>query len=278
LSQLKLQNNTNYQLKKIIVVCDGCTDNTISTVKSFKLPKISIIINRLRLGQSASQNIIFSQTKTDFVIIFEADTIPLSKKYLDILLSTHIKNENIGISQGFPKLLPATTFIGKTLTSQRGLYQKILRYSVKKTNLYCSGRGGRAFSRKVYADLRWPPSVPEDVYALLWCKNRNISCVHIRSAITMYRGVESFTDFLLEVQKNDSGKSALKSYFTNNDVNSIYSRSLSHNFLLFIYFLLKHPISFVTYAFLKLISHVVLQEKLFTDFWLQTKSTKLLFK
>jgi len=142
---------------------------------------------------------------------------------------------------------------------------------------FSSGRGGRAFSKKVYSKLVWPPAVPEDTYALLWCRKNKIRNVFQRSAVCRYKIPEQFADLLRERQKIRSGEAALKKYFSPEAMRMMYHKPKSYIFKPLVYFIFRYPMAFGGYVVLKFKLYSSITNKRFTDFWPTTHSTKILY-
>lgn len=82
-----LKHKTRHQLEKIIVVASGCTDSTVSIVKQ-KMKKdnrILLVKERKRKGKYSGINKIFSQNKSPFLVMTDADCL-LAKGTVDFLL------------------------------------------------------------------------------------------------------------------------------------------------------------------------------------------------
>lgn len=267
------QKNNNFILKDIIVVSDGSTDKTIEKIKNIRSKKIKIIQNNIRRGQIYCQNYIFSKANTDVVIIIEADTNPDSKYFITNLLKPIISDKKIGLVQGLMKPYPPTKLIDKILYSQFLVYTDSL-VKDRVRNTIPSGRGGRAFTKLVYKKLRWPPSVPEDDYAYLWCVSKNIKTVLESKAICRFRLPKTLSDYLKETKKNKLANDKIMKLFPKDIIEKNFSIGLDEKLNNFFILLMKNPILCILYFFLKLAATTRLRNGTFTDFWSTTKSTK----
>lgn len=270
------QEESYFTLTKIIVVSDASRDNTVEKVEQIDDRRISLVNHKHRKGQIFSQNEIFSLVNTDIVILLEADTIPQGKNYLYELLLPIIDNKKVGLVQGSWKPLPSQTFTGKVFSTQMLFYQELTENSEDASSLLCSGRGGRAFTERVYKQFHWPQSVPEDVYALSWCQKNNIMTVFQKSAICNYRSPQSFSDYVKERQKIKSAELSLFKYFSPEYIHVMYHRSFPLLVKLFLYFYMRHPILAFCYTILKMRGKMLLAHKDFSDFWPTTDTTKIL--
>ena len=63
---------------EILVVCSGCTDDTVKIVKRFekKDSRIKPIIEEQRTGKASAVNKILSKAKGELILFISADTLP----------------------------------------------------------------------------------------------------------------------------------------------------------------------------------------------------------
>lgn len=90
---------TKEPIDEIIVVCSGCTDNSISICQTFK--GIKLIVQEKREGKASAVNQIIQNAIGDIVILESADTIPSSFAF-KYLLRPLCENNNVGIVGAHP--------------------------------------------------------------------------------------------------------------------------------------------------------------------------------
>lgn len=75
LESLCLQQYNLCNIEKIIVYCDGCSDNTINEIKEFmeKSSIVSFYEGKERIGKTRMLNRIFSENESDFLLVLDAD-------------------------------------------------------------------------------------------------------------------------------------------------------------------------------------------------------------
>lgn len=269
LTAIITQQETCFDTKRVIVVSDHSTDKTVAQVQSVHDERIQLIKNRSRQGQIYCQNKIFSLADTDVVVIFEADTCPDTADYLNRLIQPLLNDSTIGLAQGLPRPLPAKTFTEKVLSAQVKAYQKYV--GPRDTS---PGQGGRAFTREVYSNLRWPKAIPEDRFALFWCRQKGIKTWLQKTAICLYRCPQHFSDYAIKRQKVKSGLMALGAYFSEDDINISHQKALLTRLTMIGYFFITNPIYFLFYAIFMLELRRRLQRLAFTDFWPVAQTTK----
>lgn len=87
---------------EIIIVCSGCTDNTVEMVKFFQeqTPKIKLLIEEKRKGKASAINRILLEAKGKVIIFVSADTLPNEKCFNNLLKKMELPN--VGIVCGNP--------------------------------------------------------------------------------------------------------------------------------------------------------------------------------
>lgn len=246
------QKEKGFTLRNIIIVSDGSTDRTAEIVKSIKNKRVVLVVNKNRLGQNVSQNIIFSMVKTDVVVLFEADTRPSNSMYIARLLSQLRQSDNVGLVYGNIEPVGSKTLIGRTLDKQFSIYHRNLLLR-RGSSFFTSGRSGRAFTGVVYEQLRWPVDVPEDAYAHFWCKNNAVKIAFSSRAVTYFKTPQTKRDFFVAHHKIKTARAALVKHFPDSLLKSHFKRDLAFSLSLFLSFILKYPFYFATYLYLQIL-------------------------
>lgn len=186
LSDLLRQQQTTYRLTRIIVVSDASTDKTARIVSNLKNPQITLVQMKKRCGQALSQNQILKKTRSDVLVLLNADVRIASLQCIERLIAPITKSTADLVSCRVTALPPD------------GWFERILFISTKmKESLYESLRGGnniytchgrvRAFSRRFYSVFRFPRVVAEDAYSYLACKNLGFTYRYVKDASVSYR-------------------------------------------------------------------------------------------
>lgn len=252
LTVLLSQIENGFYLRNIIVVSDGSTDRTAELVKSLKDPRVVLVVNKKRLGQNTSQNIIFSMSRSDLVVLFEADTYSSSNNYLVRLFSPLRKKKHIGFAYGNIEPVGSNSLLGHILDSQFMIYHRIL-LKHRGSPFFTSGRSGRAFTRDIYKRLRWPVDVPEDAYALFWCKNNAVKIAFSSGAVTYFKTPQTKRDFFVAYHKISTARAALAKHFPATLLRSHFKRNLFFRFSIILSFIRLAPLYFVLYGYLRTI-------------------------
>lgn len=278
LKSIVSQKQSDFTVKKIIVISDASTDGTNKIVEQIRDKRILFLKNKKRRGQNYCQNRIFELSKSDVVVLFEADSYPSDFNYLSELLKPLDNNKKIGLIQSNPKPMSPKKFPEKIFYNHDSAYAKYAINENSPEEFFMSGVGGRAFTKKVYKKLIWPQAVPEDAYANIWCKQHNIKMVFRPEAVCLYRLPQTLEDFLKKRQKITAGQKALTKYFPPSLVNEKYTLPLGLKIKMGVYLIIKSPIFLAGYLVFLLAEKFLSRESQFTDYWQIAITTKNLFE
>lgn len=270
------QEQASYILDQIIVVSDCSEDDTDEIVRLLKNKRITLLRNPRRKGQSYCENLIFRKSKSEVLVLFEADTILRSVNYLDNLLKSFSDKRNIHLVQGNIAHVLPKTFIGRVVSHHEHILTKCYKRYYKKKKEISTGRGGRAFSKSLYKEVKIPTGVPEDAYIHLWCKNNGLFTEFTDEATAYYQTPQSFNDFLLSEKKMFRAERSLRKRFSKDHVDRHYKKGIRIACLYVVFSSFANPFLFLSYVFMKAAAFVMVPNDTFSDFWESSRSTKQL--
>src|SRR3989344_4606922 len=273
---LTTQKENGFKTEEILVVSDESRDKTNKIVKQFNNKLVKLIVNKNRMGQIHCQNLIFKLSRSDILVLLEADTIPQGKNYLANLVNPLVKDNRIEVTQGNIQLSLPRNLFQKMLFYHQRIYLKLVFSNEKTKNWVCLGRGGKAFSKSFYKNFSWPKNVPEDLYTFLYCKLNNIGYKYIDESKCLYQLPSLYKDLLKERQKIISGKQALESCFPPALLDQYYKKPGSLKLKMLLSFMVSKPLLCFIYILYSLRLSRDLENKSFTDLWPSTPSTKKL--
>lgn len=87
---------------EILVVCSGCTDNTVKIVQeyAFNDSRVNAYVENKRYGKASAINLILAKAKGDFIIFISADTLPQKDCFTN--LTSKLKDPKVGLVCGKP--------------------------------------------------------------------------------------------------------------------------------------------------------------------------------
>jgi glycosyltransferase involved in cell wall biosynthesis len=185
LTTILVQEERGFALKKILVVSDASTDETVREVKAIKDPRVQLIDRAIRGGKNNGINVIFENADTDVVALLDADILLESSKTLSILINPFITDAELSGVSGCALPFPAKNFVQKVLTAGWNMWND-LRLHTPGAELYRSEGTIRAFRNSLYTQMRFEDGVTDEWFPYLYCRKYGYKFGFAPDAITYY--------------------------------------------------------------------------------------------
>ena len=215
LESILKQKGNNFTIDKIIVVCDGCTDNTarIAGECSGKYKNIQVIDDHQRLGQAKRLNQLYKLNKSDIFITFDAD-VTLGTKYVVSELVKFFNDSQVGLVGGRVYPVRQQKFIGKALEIQEYFWSKVIDSINNGENLHSHTGPVSAASKKFLQLLKRPDNIIANDHFLYFSAIKNN--FKYRSANKAYVYIKvpaTFGDYMKQSTRFISSAKDIKEYF-----------------------------------------------------------------
>ena len=277
LLELLNQKQSIFELEKVIVVSDGSTDGTVAKVKIIKNPQVMVIDNLERKGKPYRLNQLFENSKSDTLVILDADTLLQDKLFLESLVKPIIEHKADLTSAAIEELEPKT-FIQKMLKASMAFKKYIFERYREGNNLYtCHGRA-RAFSRRLYSSIQFTDTIADDAFSYLFCKAKKYKYYFAKEAKVYYQLPENLVDHEKQSIRFFQSKKDLVRTFGEELVQSEYRLPFILSIQSFAKTLVSYPFIvpyFTTVSWLKIKSSLSTQR---TSKWDVAESSKNLKK
>ncbi len=214
LESLVKQKGSNFVIEKIIVACDGCTDQTVLKVKEMikKYSLITLIDDHKRLGKSARMNAMYTTLQTDIFISFDAD-VKIKDNVLSKITSA-FNNPHIGLVGGRVAILPQKTIIGKALQAQEYFWTQVILSFNKGNNVQSHTGPVSAGSKEFLQRLHRPKNIVADDHFLYFEAVRNNFLYSSVSHLNVYINVpQTFRDYLQQTHRFLNSAEQLRTHF-----------------------------------------------------------------
>lgn len=188
-------------IKEIIIVSSGSTDNTDQIVRDYssKHKKVRLITEKERRGKYAAINKVLPAAKSNIIVQVSADVLPKNNTIEE--LCKPLLDPAVGIVGGHPiPLNKKTCFMGFLVHFQWDLHHEICLLKPKFGEII-------AF-RKVFKQLPGNCVCDEENIASL-INDRGFKLCYAPHAIVYNKGPENFTDFIIQRRKIYSGHLSL---------------------------------------------------------------------
>ena len=163
------------RINKTIVVNDGSTDATLGRIYSLdenikqKL-NIKVINLEKNLGKANALNIIFKEADQEYLVLLDADVVPVSTNTLRMLIEPLLRSPNVGLVCGWYETLSRGPFdvIGNAFKFSSYLLENI---ATKLNNVYGATGAIMALRKECYKDLIIPSDIiRDDAYIYFFVK------------------------------------------------------------------------------------------------------------
>ena len=193
LSDIAKQKISKANLEKVIVYSDGSIDDTVKRSKQTKISKLIVIDSQKRKGKATAINKIIESTKSDILVILDADTRILDAEFINKLILPIVKKQ-ADLTSAKVEEFPPVTFVQRVLALSMQMKKEVFESYNKGNNLFtCHGRS-RGFSRKMYRKFQLRVSASEDANSYLTCLANNMSYRYVSDATIYYQLPENFSD------------------------------------------------------------------------------------
>lgn len=223
IQQLALQKTDGYALKEIIVICDGCTDNTCQIAKNAqkKYKNLRVLDDHERKGKPARLNEAFNLINSEVAVVLDADILLASSSALARLVKPLLKDNLSGFVSGRADPLLPRNYVQEIAYAGVQISNDI-RAKAGNCLFYCEG-SIRAFSKDFYKQLRFPDMSADDAYPYFVAKRMGYQFKYVPQAKIYYRLPSTMRDYLSQQLRYQAAPEIYKSIFGKSSVQSEWS-------------------------------------------------------
>jgi len=226
ISCLLKQKQTSFKLKKIIIADDCSTDKTVAILRKIRNPLVKVISNKNRKGKPYRTDQIISYTKSDILVILDADTFIKDKNFLNKLIRPIILKKADLTSASIKELKPVT-LMQKILAASMEFKKNIFEEYKNGNNIYtCHGRA-RAFSKKLYNSIQFENVIVDDAFSYLYCKSNKFNYYFARNSRIYYKLPLNFSEHQRQSARYFFSKEDMKKKFTKKFIDDEYYLPIS---------------------------------------------------
>lgn len=213
LQAILAQKEDSFVIQEILVVSDGSNDDTVSKACAIQDARIVVIDGEGRLGKNQRVNYIFANAKSDYVVLFDADVMPVSSDTISNLIKPFSQDKRIAYVAGRLEPRPARTFIEQCTIVSRKVWDK-LRMTLHDGNSVYSFTGGIcALSGSFARSTQFPPSIWADIYLYFSCITRGFLFRSAKSARVWFRSPTTIQEYLNQTKRYDKESDTLVGIF-----------------------------------------------------------------
>lgn len=179
---------------EIVVVCSGCTDNTIDIVNQYarKDSRVRAYVENERKGKASAVNQILSNAKCDNILFISADTLPNNGCFARLL--TKLRHPEVGIVCGNPSPINSSaSLVGRFVHLLWGFHDHVFQQlndaglARHATEIFCIRKG---LVNKIPQE-----TVNDDAFIALTTKKKGFLIKYETKSRVSICGPQTFRDY-----------------------------------------------------------------------------------
>jgi len=225
LDSILRQKHETYLIEKIIVACDGCTDNTVSVVRSYSNRfnnKIIVINDGNRIGKAMRLNQIYKKADTDLLLTLDADVVLATDTEIEKMVQKMNMNKKTVVVGARFIPVPQKSIWGKLSDVSYRSFEDAAMKLKNGNNFYTLVGAASLIRQSLYKSFSYPKGVVSDqnyLYVMATNKN-NVGYRVVKNTKIWMRTVSTFHDWrVLGVRSTSSDKESVVSFFGNEILN-----------------------------------------------------------
>ncbi|OGM58176.1 hypothetical protein A3A50_00225 [Candidatus Woesebacteria bacterium RIFCSPLOWO2_01_FULL_38_20] len=245
LDSILRQKKTNYKLIKIVVICDGCKDNTAKIVKYYskKYKFIELINDGKRMGKPKRMNSLYANNKSDIFMSVDADIVLEGQNILEDMVEC-FSDKKVALVGSNDKPISPNAFLGPMVVNWIKYWQYTFRSINNWVNPFnCTGRL-IAMRNDFVNKLSVPISFAADDHFIFFkCQELGYKFKYCPSAIVYFKVPGNLSDFINQSVRFGKSGNKIRSYL-GSWTDKYYHLSKKRKYLSYFKWLFYHPIKF----------------------------------
>lgn len=277
LADLSRQELHSCVIESVHVVSDASTDRTEQVARGFKQYPVKLTVHSKRQGIAVGLNDILSASKSDVVVILNADVWVKDHQCIEKLIAPIVFG-NADLTSCNLISAPSTTWVGDALESSMRVKTRIFEKLLSGDNIYGCHGTARAFSKRLAGVLRFPHSIGEDAYSYLFAVKNGFRFTYVRETFVYYALPQFLADHFRQSSRFEASKRLFVNEFGDAFVQSCYALPFTLQLYESIHELIWHPISYTLYNLIRILSSLSswVREVEHTNAWSIATSSKVI--
>ena len=241
------QKGESFVLEKILVVLDGCTDNTLGIVGSMakRDRRIKIMHDGKRTGKATRLNQIVTENGSDFVFLIDADMVLARPIEIERMVLEFVGSKKVNVVAGYQIPTETDSFIGKINNAAFKLWYGTTT-SIKDGNHIYNLHGSISGLRNSFAkSFTFPNTITCDqgyLYMKAVLSDRE-GFKLAKNTKFIFRTVSTIKDSRLQGTRSIfKDKEQMRKYFGKETMAKEYAIPVKYKIISLIKFLMKDPV------------------------------------
>lgn len=246
ISDLLSQKNSTYVLEAIFVISDGSTDNSAQIVRSSKNHKVKLIEHHKREGKPRRLNELYKLTKSEILVILDADIRIGDRKFLNKLIRP-IQQGKADLVSCRIQEVPGKEFFERMINFSNQFKREIFENYHNGINIFTNRGPVMALSRRLYKQLEYPEVYCDDMFTLLYNQQVGYRYYYSRDTQVFYRSPANMPDHFRQSKRFVKSDLILKKYFDKKLVDDSMRIPIGLGLRVTIANTIKHPVYMTSY-------------------------------
>lgn len=194
------QEQKSFVLERIIVILDGCVDNTEDVVREFmkKYPIMELIVDGKRIGKKERLNYLYDLNQSDFIFTFDADIILANNLVVEEMIKIFLNDDKTCLVVAHQIPIANKSFIGKIIYYHHVLWDKI-RIPINEGDHIHNLHGAASALKKSFAySFKYPKEVTSDAGFLYLMAYKKFGFKYAKNAQVFYKTPATLNDIRIQ--------------------------------------------------------------------------------
>lgn len=208
------QKEDGFTLARILVICDGCTDETAERARSLGSKKIQVREYRVRCGKSVRLNEIYRNLDTDLLVQSDADVTFAHDHVIADLIGPLAADPLVGMAGGHPMPFPGRTFTEKAVNRTFWAYDRLRSAFRGGDNIFSADGRLLAYRSALVKKIRVPENmIANDMFTYFCCLTQRYKYRYVASAVVNFRSPQTLADQIRQNTRFVAAPARMKRYF-----------------------------------------------------------------
>ncbi len=217
LKSILSQKQKGFILKRILIISDGSTDDTVKIVNLLKSSKIKIIDSKERIGQPSRLNQIYSLFDTDYLIQTDADVVFAHENVIGEIVRAFEADKNITMCGGNVTPIKPKNFIQEAIYCSIDIYKELASEINRGNNIFTANGPLLAYRRNFIKKIKMPEDmIASDRYMYLICVQKGLQYKFVKDALVYFELPLTLKDHIKQNIRFKKSKRLLYKYLPEN--------------------------------------------------------------
>jgi dTDP-4-amino-4,6-dideoxygalactose transaminase/glycosyltransferase involved in cell wall biosynthesis len=215
LKSILRQKETSFTIKEILVVCDGCSDDTEKKVRNIMKvnKKVKVFNDGKRKGKATRLNEIYSKHSSDFLLTLDADVVLERTIEIEEVMKIMLADSTAQVVAAHQVVLKPRTFVGKILFTYHKLWDET-RIHINNGDHISNLYGSASLIRGTFSkSFTFPSNITADEEYLYVMAKKADGFRYAKNTRVLYNPATTIAELRLQGTRFHTERNGLVDYF-----------------------------------------------------------------